>query len=147
MQADLEDPYKFRVAAEIVDLFEFYQTGAGTPRDVVRKMRIVIEAYCTATYPDFFDTDDTLTSIVAKIRGTGQQHPACALLDELDAIHAYSRDYEGGNRSAAGDAEQFDLRELTAFVRRTLKIVGVKPKHDGCFLEETAPDPRRLPVR
>jgi len=120
LQSDLEDPYRFRVAAEIVDLLSFYNTGAGTPNDIVRKMRIVIEAYCTATYPDFFDSDDTLRSIVAKIRGSGEQHPACALLDELDAIHAYSHDYE------RGDAEQFDARELTAFVRRTLKIVGVK---------------------
>ena len=128
LQSDLEDPYRFRVAAEIVDLLSFYNTGAGTPNDIVRKMRIVVEAYCTATYPGFFDSDDTLMKIVAKIRATGEQHPACALLDELDEIHAFSRDYELGNPSAADDMEQFaDIHELTTFVRRTLKIVGVRP--------------------
>lgn len=129
-QSDLEDPYKFRVASEIVDLLSFCNTGAGRPRDIVRKMRIVIETYCTATYPDSFDSDDTLMSIVAKIRTTGEQHPACALLDELDDIHAYSHDYERGNASAADDAEQFDARKLTTFVLRTLKIVGAKPNQD-----------------
>ena len=128
MHAELEDPYKFRVAAEIVDLLSFYNTGAGSPRDVVRKMRIVVEAYCTATYPGFFDSDDTLMRIVAKIRAIGEQHPACALLDELDEIHVFSCDYELANPSAADDLDQFvDVRELRTFVWRTLKIVGVRP--------------------
>ena len=126
MHAELEDPYKFRVAAEIVDLLSFYNTGAGSPRDVVRKMRIVVEAYCTATYPGFFDSDDTLMRIVAKIRAIGEQHPACALLDELDEIHVFSCDYELANPSAA-EEELVDVRELTEFVGRTLKIVGVRP--------------------
>ena len=72
VQADLEDPYKFRVAAEIADLLSFYETGSGTPRDIVREMRIVIEIYCTATYPDHFDAEDTLRSIVAKIRWSSE---------------------------------------------------------------------------
>ena len=50
-------------------------------------MRFVVETYCTYTYPTFFDSDDSLASIIAKIRTTGEQHPACELLDELDAIH------------------------------------------------------------
>ena len=128
LQSDLEDPYRFRVAAEIVDLLSFYNTGAGSPCDIIRKMRIVVEAYCTATYPGFFDLDDTLMKIVEKIRATGEQHPACALLDELDEIHAYSRDYELSNPSAADDMNKFvDVQELRNFVRRTLKVVGVRP--------------------
>lgn len=125
VQSSFEDRRRFRVASEIVDLLAFYNTGAGHPRDIVRKMRTVIETYCTATYPGFFDSDDTLMSIVAKIRRTGEQHPACALLDELDDIHVYSRDYQLGDFSAADDEmEQLDIGMLTAFVQRTLKIVG-----------------------
>lgn len=128
MHAELEDPYKFRVAAEIVDLLSFYNTGAGSPRDIVRKMRIVVEVYCTATYPGFFDSEDTLMRIVAKIRAIGEQHPACALLDELDEIHAFSRDYELASPTAADDKEELvDVGELREFVGRTLKIVGVRP--------------------
>lgn len=131
VQSDVEGRCKSRVSSEIVDLLWFYHTGGGKPRDIVRKMRIVIETYCTATYPGLFDSDDTLMSIVEKIRNTGEQHPACALLDELDDIHAYSRDYERDNPSAADEAELLDARELTTFVRRTLKIVGATSNQDA----------------
>ena len=126
-QLELEDPRKHRVACEIIDLLVFYKTGVGQPRDIVTKMRSVVETYCTFTYPGFFDSDDTLLSIIEKIRGTGEQHPACALLDELDDIHNYSWDHcrdDAPNRDAA---EPIDVKELTDFVRRTLKIVKAIP--------------------
>ena len=123
VQFDLEDPRNRRVASEIIDLLFFYKTGVGRPRDIVKKMRFVMETYCTCTYPGFFDSDDSLSSIVEKIRNTGEQHPACALLDELDDIHDYSRDHH-----RAGDAtDPLDIKELTDFVRRTLKIVKAIP--------------------
>lgn len=91
VQFDLEDPHKARVASDIIDLLYFYKIGVGEPREIVTKMRFVIETYCTWTYPGFFGSDDTLASIIEKIRNNGEQHPACALLDELDEIHDYSR--------------------------------------------------------
>ena len=127
VQLDLEDPGKLRVACEIIDLLYFYKTGMGRPRDIVTKMRFVIETYCTFTFPGFFGPDDTLSSIVEKIRSTGEQHPACALLDELDDIHDYSRDYNVGDDSTGGAADALDVNELTGFVWRTLKIVSAIP--------------------
>ena len=120
---DLDDPGSLRVRREIIDLLYFYKTGVGQPRDIVTKMRFVIETYCTFTYPGFFASHDTLSSIIEKIRSTGEKHPACALLDELDEIHAYSRDYCRGDDSAVGVAEALDINELKGFVWRTLKIV------------------------
>src|ERR1700693_3083236 len=126
VQLDLEDPSKARVASEIIDLLYFYKTGVGEPRDIVTKMHSIIETYCTLTYPGFFGSDDTLSSIVEKIRSTGEQHPACALLDELDDIHEYSRDYLCIDSNDGVD--ELDVKELTGFVRRTLKIVNAIPK-------------------
>jgi len=127
VQLDLEDQREARVASNIIDLLYFYKIGLGSPRDIVTKMRFVIETYCTWTYFGFFGSDDTLASIVEKIRYTGEQHPACALLDELDEIHDYSRDYVSGG-DAAGDVTQvLDIKELIGFVRRTLKIVDAIP--------------------
>ena len=126
-QLELEDPRKARVASDIIDLLYFYKTGLGRQRDIVAKMRFVIETYCTWTYPGFFGSDDTLASIVEKIRSTGEQHPACALLDELDDIHDYSRDYLRGDDPAGDATEVLDIKELTGFVRRTLKIVNAIP--------------------
>jgi hypothetical protein len=126
VQLELEDPRKARVASDIIDLLYFYKTGLGR-QDIVAKMRFVIETYCTWTYPGFFGSDDTLSSIIEKIRNTGEQHPACALLDELDEIHDYSRDYLRGDDPAGDVTEVLDIKELTGFVRRTLKIVNAIP--------------------
>jgi hypothetical protein len=126
VQLDLEDTRKERVAADIIDLLYFYKTGVGRPRDIVTKMHFIIETYCTLTYPGFFGSDDTLSSIIEKIRNTGEQHPACALLDELDDIHDYSWDYLCSG-DPTGDATEFDVNQLTGFVRRTLKIVNAIP--------------------
>ncbi len=123
----LEDSRKSRVASAIIDLLVFYKTGEGRPQDIVTKMRFVVETYCTYTYPEFFGSDDSLASIIEKIRTTGAQHPACALLDELDAIHAFSRGHYRGDYSSGSAARPLDLNELTDFVRRTLKIVKAIP--------------------
>ena len=123
VEFDLKDPRNRRVASEIVDLMLFYKTGAGRPRDIVSKMRFVVETYCTFTYPGFFDSDDTLSSIVEKIRNSGERHPACALLDELDDIHNYSWDHCRDDAPNRDVADPLDVEELTGYVRRTLKIV------------------------
>ena len=124
---DLNDPRNRRVASEIVDLLLFYKTGVGRPRDIVTKMRFVVETYCTFTYPSFFGSDDTLSSIVEKIRNAGKQQPAGALLDELDDIHNYSWDHCCDDAPNRDVAEPLDVKELTGYVRRTLKIVKAIP--------------------
>jgi hypothetical protein len=124
---DLNDPRNRRVASEIVDLLLFYKTGMGRPRDIVTKMRFVLETYCTFTYPSFFGSDDTLSSIVGKIRNAGKQHPACALLDELDDIHNFSWNHCRDDAPNRDVAEPLDVKELTGYVRRTLKIVKAIP--------------------
>jgi hypothetical protein len=127
VQFGLEDPSNRRVVSEIIDLLCFYKTGVGTPRDIVTKMRFVVETYCTYTYPGFFDSDDTLSSIVEKIRNSGEQHPACALLDELDDIHNYSWDHCRDDAPDRDVADPLDVKELTGYVRRTLRIVKAIP--------------------
>jgi hypothetical protein len=127
VQFDIEDPRNRRVASEIIDLLFFYRTGVGNPRDIVTKMRFVVETYCTFTYPGFFDSDDTLSSIVEKIRNTGEQHPACALLDELDDIHNYSWDHCREDAPNRDVENSLDVTELTGYVRRILKIVKAIP--------------------
>jgi hypothetical protein len=124
---DLKDPRNRRVASEIVDLLLFYKTGVGNPRGIVTKMRFVLESYCTFTYPSFFDSDETLSSVVEKIRNAGKQHPACALLDQLDDIHNYSWDHCRDDAPNRAVADSLDVTELTGYVRRTLKIVKAIP--------------------
>ncbi len=123
---ELNDACDKRLALQIDDLLAFYQTGIGEPSEIVTEMRSVIETYCTVTYADFFDSKDTLRSIVEKIRNGGDQHPACALLDELDQIHEYSQDHLDRD-DLEGVSHPIDTAELTRFVSRTLKIVRTIP--------------------
>jgi hypothetical protein len=124
---DIKDPRNRRVASEIVDLLSFYKTGVGRRRDIVRKMRFVVETYCTFTYPSLFESDDTLSSIVEKIRNGGKEHPACTLLYELNDIHNYSSIYCRDSAADRDVAETFDVKELTGYVRRTLMMVKAMP--------------------
>jgi hypothetical protein len=127
VQLDLEEPRKGRIASQIVDLLYFYKIGVGRPRDIASKVRSVIETYCTLAHSGRFDSEDTLSGVVEKFRDTGEQHPACALLDELDDHHDYSADQCRGNDPAGGDTDALDVIELTGFVRRTLTIVNAIP--------------------
>ena len=127
VQLDVEEPRKGRIASQIIDLLYFYKIGVGRPRDIAAKMRCVIEAYCTFAHFAPSDSDDSLSRVVENFRNTGQQHPACALLDELDDLHDYSPDRYRGEDPAGGDANALDVNELTGFVRRTLKIVNAIP--------------------
>src|SRR4029077_18311218 len=120
---DLEEACKGRVANEIDDLLNFHNTGTGKQHDIVKKMRIVLETYCRTSYPGSFDPGDMLGEIVGKIRKEGDQHPACALLGELDQINDYTKDHHHGDNPADGTGDLLDPKELHGYVRRTLKVV------------------------
>lgn len=119
---DLEEACKGRVATEVDDLLQFFHTGAGKPRDIIKKMRIVLETYCRTAYPGRFERDDMLGDIVRKIREGDDQHPAAALLDDLDQINDYSRDHHHGEDPTDGVSDAIDDKELNGYVRKTLRI-------------------------
>jgi plasmid replication initiation protein len=104
------------------DLLSFFNTGAGKTHDIAKKMRVVLETYCRATYPNCFEADNMLGTMVGKIRTAGDQHPAYPLLDDLDKINDYTRDSHHGSDPTDGVADQFDQSEMRGYVRKTLKI-------------------------
>ena len=121
---DIAESCRGRTATEMDDLQAYLTTGAGRSNDVIKKMRVVLETYCRSTYPNNFGSSHNLGHIIERIRNAGDQHPACALLDELDQINDYSCDHHHGEDPADGSSSTIDARELTGFVRRTLKIVN-----------------------
>ena len=86
MPCDLDDACRGRAASDMDDLQAYVTSGVGTDRDIIRKMRIVLETHCRSTYPGSFASDDRLGGMVEKIRKAGDRHPAAALMDELDQI-------------------------------------------------------------
>jgi wobble nucleotide-excising tRNase len=121
---NLDDACRGRAASDMDDLQAFVATGAGTDRDVIRKMRVVLETYCRSTYPASFAADDRLGTMVEKIKKAGDQHPAASIVDELNEINEYTRDHHHGEDPKDGAADFIDATELTGFVKRTLKLVN-----------------------
>jgi hypothetical protein len=124
MPCDLNEACRGRAASDMDDLQAYITTGAGKERDVIRKMRIVLETHCRSTYPGSFASDDCLGGMVEKIKKTGDQHPASALMDELEQINEYSRDHHHGEDPEDGSPDTIDSQELTGYVKRTLRLAN-----------------------
>ena len=125
MALNLELACQGRTAKDIDDLRTYLDTGAGTPQDIVRKMRTVLEAYCWTTYSSWFQAkQDWLGEIVRKIREHGNQHPAQGLYDDLEQINDYTKPYHHGKDMTDITPDQIDPLELTGYVKRTIKIVN-----------------------
>jgi hypothetical protein len=124
MSCDLDGACRGRAASDMDDLQAFVTTGAGKDRDIIRKMRVVLETHCRSTYSGSFAADDRLGGMVEKIKKVGDQHAAWALVDELEQINEYSRDHHHGEDPADGSSDLIDSQELTGYVRRTLRIAN-----------------------
>jgi hypothetical protein len=124
MMCDLDATCRGRAASDMDDLQAYVTSGAGKDRDIVRKMRIVLETYCRSTFSGSFAPDDLLGEMIEKIRRAGDQHPAWALMDELEQINEYSRDHHHGEDPEDGSADLIDPIELEGFVKRTLRLVN-----------------------
>ena len=122
---DLERACQGRTAIDIDDLLTYQTTGAGTPTDLIRKMRTVLETYCWTTYPVCFQNGQAwLGVIVRKIREGGDQHPAHALYEELAQINDYTREHHHGENVVDGMPDYIDAQELAGYIKRTLETVN-----------------------
>jgi wobble nucleotide-excising tRNase len=124
MPCDLDDACRGRAASDMDDLQAYITTGAGKERDMIRKMRIILETHCRSTYPGSFSPDDRLGGMVEKIKKAGDQHPAWALVDELEQINEYSREHHHGEDPKDGSSDLIDGQELTGYVKRTLRLAN-----------------------
>lgn len=125
MPYDIEASCIGRAEAELDDLQLYLTKREGDPLDVVKKMRIVLEAYCRSAYMGYFDAKDNLGEIVRKIREKGTSHPADSICDELDCINSYSCGFHHGP-SVLNDGDtvdSIDATELAGLVGRTLKVI------------------------
>ena len=123
-EADLEKACQGRTVTDIDHLQAYLTTGAGELVDVIRKMRVVLEAHCRAMYPYDFSAGDWLGDIVRKIGDAGSTHPAYPIYGDLDRINDYSKEYHHGEDMTDATPDQIDSTELTGFVRSTLQLVN-----------------------
>lgn len=120
---DIDRAVQARFRADIDSLQRFNSSGEGEGRDVIQKIRPVLEGYCRNLYPTQFAEQEMLGTIVGRIREAGAEHPLHAIVDDLDELNLYCRRYHHGENPNAA-TEAIDNAELQAYVRRTLKLVG-----------------------
>jgi wobble nucleotide-excising tRNase len=119
---NIEQAVQARLKADIDALMKYYSLNEGTPREVIQRIRPVLEGYCRNLYPTQFG-EDTLGEIIGRIRVVGPGHPLTPIAEELDELNVFCRRYHhGDNPGAAG--EPIDDAELLGYVARTMKLVG-----------------------
>lgn len=120
---DIEAATQAAYRADHNVLRDFLLTGNGNPRDVVQKIRPVLESYCKYLGGDILLDSDTLGIIIGKIRDAGPTHQLYPIADDLDELNEYTcRYYHGENPNAA--TEPINDTELQGYVKSTLNITG-----------------------
>jgi wobble nucleotide-excising tRNase len=121
---DIERAVQAPYRRDIDTLLRYFSDGEDDPRNVVQKIRPVLEAYCRYVCPTQFGEQDMMGTMVAAIRAAGGAHPLHPIVDDLDEVNLYSRRYHHPETGRL-TAEPIDDAELQGYVRRTLKLVGI----------------------
>ncbi|MEX2375276.1 MAG: AAA family ATPase, partial [Dehalococcoidia bacterium] len=120
---DIEEATQAAYNADRGALKDYHLHAQGAPRDIVQKIRPVLESYCRYVGGGAVSSSDTLGVIVGRIRDVGSTHVLFPVLDDLDGLNEYTRRYHHGDNPDAA-TEPIDQTELDGFVRRTLDITG-----------------------
>jgi wobble nucleotide-excising tRNase len=120
---DIERALQARYRADIDVLQRYFSIGEGEPRDVIQKIRPVLEGFCRNLFPAQFLDGDMMGVIVGKIRTAGPSHTLYPIADDLDEINIYCRRYHHAENPKAAN-EAIDDTELQGYVRRTLSLTG-----------------------
>lgn len=120
---DIEAATQSAYKADRQALTDYYHDGLGEPRDVVQKIRPVLETYTKILGAGALVEADTLGVIVGKIRTAGQGHQLFPVCNGLDDLNVYTRRYHHGDNPHAA-TEPINDGELHGYVKRTLEMTG-----------------------
>ncbi len=123
IELDIEEATQALYKAQRKVLLDYYHDGKGDPRDVVQKIRPVLETYCKILGGSLFADNDTLGVMVGKIRNAGAGHQLFPLCDDLEDLNEYTRRYHHGENPNAA-TEQISDAELQGKVKLTLELTG-----------------------
>jgi hypothetical protein len=123
LEWDIEGATQARYQDDLKVLTDYLNDGIGDPRDVVQKIRPVLETYCKLLSPSTFLEHDWLGDIIGKIRAAGTGHQLFAHCDNLDELNDYTKRYHHGEGHQP-TTERINDSELQGYVKRTLQFTG-----------------------
>jgi wobble nucleotide-excising tRNase len=121
---DLDAVCTGRAASELNDLLAFRGSGVGNPRDIIKKLRIVLEDYHRSSFPGCFAPLDNLGDIIRKTREGGADHPVAPGLPMLTRINDYTAQHHHGEDARGRPEPPINADELMGFVRQSLRLAG-----------------------
>ncbi len=118
---DIETELQAAYQADRQVLTDFYLRNEGSPRDVVQKIRPVLETHYRRLGSGLLEDADNLGTIVDKIRSAGASHHLFPVCDKLEDLNVYTcRYHHGENPNHA--TEPIDNAELQGYVGKTLSM-------------------------
>jgi wobble nucleotide-excising tRNase len=103
-------------------LLSFYHDNKGSPRDVVQKLRPVVETHMKRMAPNLAKVKG-LGNMLSKVRGDDAPPHLLDCYDDLDDINNYTRKYMHGEGKNP-DTEPVSATELHGFVGKVLEFAG-----------------------
>jgi wobble nucleotide-excising tRNase len=109
-----------------IDMIQRYvNEGASNPRDVAQKLRPTLEGYCKIVCPGEFPDTLMVGEICKRVRDAGPAHTLYDLLDELEELNDYAKNYHHATNE---DHASFPIveGELRGYGIRILEIMRVR---------------------
>jgi wobble nucleotide-excising tRNase len=103
-------------------LLSYYYDGKGNARDVIQKLRPVVETHMKRMAPNLAKVNG-LGNMLGKIREDDGPPILLAAYDDLDDINNYTRRYMHGEGKSP-DTEPVHTTELIGFVGKVLELAG-----------------------
>jgi wobble nucleotide-excising tRNase len=110
-------------AAHRRTLLGYYHHNRGEVRDVIQKLRPVLETHMQRVAPHLLTKVNGLGNMLAKIREPGSPQILVEAYDDIDDVNTYTRRYMHGE-GRRPDSEPVHATELHGFVGKVLEICG-----------------------
>jgi energy-coupling factor transporter ATP-binding protein EcfA2 len=118
----IEEDMEGEDAANKRVLASYYQGEGGDPRDVVKRIRPIIENFITRIEPDLAKFKN-LGEKLAKVRANNSSPALVQHYDRIDDLNTFTRKYMHGE-GRNPDAEHLSEAELRGYVKKTLELTG-----------------------
>lgn len=121
---DIQEAVKESHLRNVEALQRYLEGDDSNAEDVAKKVRPTLEGHCRAVCPGQFG-NKALGEIIEQIRAEGETHPLHGLLEELDEINMYARQFHHAPGEVAPDVI-LTVGELKNYCQRTLKATRTR---------------------
>ena len=123
---DIEEESRDEYTRTFIELRKYRDEGEGDDREIVKKIRPLLEGYLRLKFPEAFERNEWLGNMIRKIRESqdgDQLQVVKAVLCELEDLNDYSKKYHHDQNPGCA-TEPVNTTELETFVVRLIKLVG-----------------------